>query len=108
MQNTGFRMQTAGFGVAKHGFWDGKTRLFGLSCTGEMRKYGLSWPDTVHPAAIELEMIRHGGRFQNRNKDWVGESLPFHYQQFARIVWPEKEWHKWNILLLEQFCSQRM
>lgn len=53
-------------------------------------------------------MIRHGGRYQKRDGSWAGEGLPHHYQQFQRIIWPEKVWHKWNRLLLEQFCTHRM
>lgn len=53
-------------------------------------------------------MIRQGGRFKKRNGDMAGEGLFYHYKRFQELVWPEKQWHKWNKLLLEQFLGNRI
>lgn len=70
-------------------------------------KYGLRWNPGVSPLKIEMDMIRHGGRFQKPNKQMVGEGLFFHMKQFQSLLWPEKVWHKWNELELESYLKYR-
>lgn len=70
-------------------------------------KYGLWWPDIIHPIQIEMDMIRKGGRYKKRDGTEVGEGLFFHYKQLETYLWPEKEWHKWNILQLESWLKYR-
>lgn len=74
----------------------------------QIQKYNVWWPIYMLPIAIELEMIRKGGQFRKRNGEIAGEGLFFHYKRFQELVWPEKKWHKWNKLLLEQFLENRM
>ncbi len=72
----------------------------------KFEKYGLVWPNSIHPAKVEMDMIRHGGQWE-RNGRTVGEGLASHMRKFQMIVWPEKVWHKWNTLQLEKYCISR-
>lgn len=73
----------------------------------EIPKYGLWWNALIHPIQIEIEMIRRGGRFQKKDRTWVGEGLFHHYKQLETLLWPEKEWHKWNLMQLELWLKHR-
>jgi len=75
---------------------------------GEIQKYNLWWNQLLHPALIEIEMIRRGGRFQKKDKTWAGEGLFYHMKELQKILHPEKVWHKWNNLLLENFIKYRV
>lgn len=71
--------------------------------------YGLRWPALMLPIAVEMEMIKRGGRWQMKvSGRWAGEGLFFHYRRLQQLIWPDKIWHKWNNLLLEQFCEKRI
>jgi hypothetical protein len=63
--------------------------------------YNLSWPDNATPLAIEKYMIQRGAKFCEDN----GNSLPFHYKRFFKIVWPEDDQHRWSDLILKAFCE---
>lgn len=71
----------------------------------QIQKYGLWWSELVHPADIEIAMIQRGGRYQTKDKRWVGEGLFYHIKQLQTILHPEKVWHKWNNLLLDKFIN---
>jgi len=75
---------------------------------GEIQKYNLWWNQLLHPALIEIEMIRRGGRFQKKDKTWAGEGLFYHIKELQKIIHPEKVWHRWNDLLLENFIKFRV
>lgn len=67
------------------------------------RDYFTGW----HPADVELEMIRNGGKIIDGTTQ-IGNGLYFHAKQFQQVVWPEKAWHRWNKLLLSEFCRSRI
>jgi hypothetical protein len=69
-------------------------------------KYGKTWPALMHPAAIELHMIRGGGQFMWKNVK-VGLGLFHHYKALQDILWPGKPWHRWRLLTLECFVKYR-
>lgn len=69
--------------------------------------YGLLWNPLVPQPFIELHMIRNGGRWKGKKGKMVGEGLAFHYKEFAKLVWPHVQWHKWNDLLYENFAKHR-
>ena len=71
------------------------------------KKYGTWVWNTTHPASLELEMIKKGGRWISRNKDVCGNGYFFHYKKFAQIVWPEVVWHKWLDLFLEGWLQHK-
>lgn len=70
----------------------------------KLEKYGGLWPANLDPLRIEIACIRKGGRWKTEEGKEVGAGLFQHYLNFQKLVWPEKKWHKWNHLLLEQFC----
>lgn len=70
--------------------------------------YGLWWPLTVHPAQIEIDMIRNGGKFLKKDGTYAGNGLVFHYRRLQELLWPkEKVWHRWNIMELECYVKYR-
>lgn len=73
----------------------------------KVEKYGLLWPEVYDPLAIEMHMIRKGGRWKMKNGDMAGRGLFYHYVQFESIIWPHKKWHKWSELILENFLQYR-
>lgn len=69
--------------------------------------YGIKWPRSTLPLALEMHMYRWGGRFE-RNGKTVGNGLFFHMKRFQEILWPEKIWHRWNEKELEVFLENRV
>lgn len=70
--------------------------------------YGLLWPELMAKAAIEIEMIRRGGKIIKKNGDIAGFGLFYHYKALQQELWPNKIWHKWNELLLKEFIENRI
>lgn len=63
--------------------------------SGRFLKYALWWQPNVPPASIELDMIRHGGKWQKKKDgEWAGEGLFFHYRRFQELTWPDKLWKR--------------
>lgn len=75
---------------------------------GDIEKYGLCWSSLYHPVQMEIEMIRQGGRFKTKSGKEVGEGLLFHYKQLQKLLWPNKVWHQWNEMLLQNFVEHRI
>jgi len=75
---------------------------------GQIEKYGCLWPETTLPIAIELSMIRNGGRWRKKTGGLVGEGLFYHYKELQTYLWPEKVWHKWSVLELECWLKYRI
>jgi hypothetical protein len=74
----------------------------------KMERYGCIWPATTTPIAIEMAMIRRGGRWKGKDGRLIGEGLFFHYKAFQSLLWPEKIWHKWTELELECWLKYRI
>lgn len=71
-------------------------------------KYGLFWPINNHPASIEMDMIRKGGRFVTpRTKKLVGNGLVFHYRELIKTLWPDILWHRWNQMIVDEYPDHR-
>lgn len=60
--------------------------------SGRFWRYNLLWQPTVHPWHMELEMIRHGGKWTKQNGEEAGEGLFFHFRRFQELAWPDKLW----------------
>jgi hypothetical protein len=71
-------------------------------------RYGLKWPHSILDIAIEMEMIRRGGRWKTDAGVFVGVSLFHHYKAFQTLLWPQKVWHKWSIEELECYLGFRV
>lgn len=71
-------------------------------------KYNLYWPIVTRPEFLEMEMIRHGGRWKKSNGEMAGEGLLFHYKQLMTLLWPHIKWHPWAELQLECYIKYRI
>jgi hypothetical protein len=70
-------------------------------------KYGLRWAREIHPAKMEIEMIRHGGRWKDRSGNFVGEGMEFHFRKLLSTIWPWVEFNKWLDLFIEKYLQYR-
>lgn len=61
--------------------------------SGRFLKYGIWWQPNTDPAAMELDMIAHGGKFE-KDGNPAGNGLEFHYRKFQEIVWPGRLWQR--------------
>ena len=55
-----------------------------------------------------IACIQAGGRWKKPNGEYAGMGNFYHYKEAQKILWPEKEWHKWNDLLLKNFLDHRI
>lgn len=67
--------------------------------------YGALWNYLLQPAQIEVSMIRKGGSYKLKSGKVIGNGLAFHMKRLISLIWPEIAWHKWNTLILEQWCK---
>jgi hypothetical protein len=74
----------------------------------QFERYNLIWPITIDPVAMEIEMIRHGGRWKKKDGTLAGEGLSFHYHQLISLLWPEVIWHDWAKLQLDCYLRYRI
>src|SRR5690349_480232 len=70
--------------------------------------YSMHWPIDWHPAEIEMECIRRGGRWKKSTGEFAGEGLFYHHKRLQKILDPAKVWHRWNELLLQKFLDHRI
>lgn len=61
--------------------------------SGRFLKYGIWWQPHTDPAALELDMIAHGGQWEKDGQQ-VGLGLAYHYRKFQETVWPDRLWEK--------------
>jgi hypothetical protein len=57
---------------------------------------------------IHIACIQAGGKWKKPNGEYAGMGNFYHYKEAQKILWPEKQWHKWNDLLLENFLKHRI
>lgn len=68
-------------------------------------KYGSIWDDS-DPIAIELGAIGINGHWINQNGNKCGLGLFQHVKNFQSMVWPKKDWQRWNErLILPELCK---
>lgn len=60
--------------------------------SGRYLKYNVWWEPLVHPALVEMDCIRMGGRWKKKNGEMAGEGLEFHFRRLMQILWPELLW----------------
>lgn len=72
---------------------------------GQREKYGAIWPKKASDLLIEIGCIKNGGSWTSEAGVQCGKGLLFHYRRLQEILWPEKIWHRWNELVLEQFVN---
>lgn len=72
-----------------------------------IQRYGALWASGTTDIAIERECIRKGGKWKGKQGQECGEGLFNHYKNLQSLLWPEKKWHRWNLLALEEFTQNR-
>lgn len=65
-----------------------------IKSSGKFKKYGVWWSPYTDPLKMELEMIRHGGKWTKSDGEEAGEGLFSHYRKFQEIAWPLKIWER--------------
>ncbi|HNR70431.1 MAG TPA: hypothetical protein PKJ00_03505 [Verrucomicrobiota bacterium] len=60
--------------------------------SGRYLKYNVWWQPLIHPALVEMDCIRMGGRWKKKNGEMAGEGLEFHFRRLMQILWPELLW----------------
>lgn len=71
-------------------------------------KYGLTWPIGNEAVDVEIEMVRHNGRFRKRDGTLTGNGLRFHFKELVTLLWPDLVWHKWSELQLNAYLNHRI
>lgn len=74
--------------------------------SNKIEKYGRLISPTVDPIALEIDMIRKGGQWEEDGK-LIGRGLFYHFVQLESMLWPHKKWHKWSELVLENYLKYR-
>jgi len=62
--------------------------------SGRFKRYGVWWQPTADPVNMELQMIRHGGRWEKQDGEMAGDGLYAHFRKFQELVWPGRLWEK--------------
>lgn len=62
--------------------------------SNRFKKYNFYWPSSKDPLALELDMIRLGGKVIKKDGEPAGNGLFYHYRRFQELAWPEKIWEK--------------
>ena len=70
--------------------------------------YGLNWQKHLADLEIEIQMCRKGGRWRGKTGVMFGEGLFFHFRRAMQLMWPDIVWHKWNNLIVEQYCDPKI
>lgn len=66
----------------------------------------MEWPEIMPQIEIERSMIRNGGQWKSKKTGKIiGGGLFYHFKRLQSLLWPEKVWHRWNELLLEEFAK---
>ena len=74
----------------------------------QFEKYSLKWPTTIEPVRMEVEMVRHGGRWKKQNGTIAGEGMEFHFKSLMSLLWPWIKWHNWAELQLKCYLNYRI
>ena len=68
-------------------------------------KYNAAW-QSAEPVSIELECIKRGGVWTNKNGSKSGAGLAHHVIAFSKLVWPWVKWHRWATdLMIPEFAK---
>lgn len=68
-------------------------------------KYGLFWPPTISALQIEMDLIRHGGRWIKKSGGYAGEGLFYHWRAAIQLLWPDMKAHRWFELMLKSYLD---
>lgn len=71
-------------------------------------KYNLYWPIVTDPVFLEMEMVRHGGRWKKQDGELAGEGMEFHFKRGMSLLWPHIVWHPWAETQLKCYLNYRI
>ena len=71
-------------------------------------KYNLKWGPLADPLGIEMEMVKHGGRWKKKDGTMAGEGMPFHFKAMMKLLWPWIVWHPWAELQVDCYLKYRI
>lgn len=69
-----------------------------------LETYGLRWSEDTDQLAIELAMIRAGGKVTYNGKE-TGSGLFEHFMNARRLAWPNRYRHRWTDLMYRNFIE---
>jgi len=67
--------------------------------------YGAKWQTGQDPLEREFQCIRAGGKWITQSGKECGNGIEFHFRKAQEILWPEKVWHRWNVLELKCYLK---
>lgn len=65
-------------------------------------RYGLEWEDGCDDASIERRMLQRGGSLHG-----CGHGLLFHFEKYAKALWPEDAQTRWTRLIYEEVLEHQ-
>lgn len=71
-------------------------------------KYNLYWPIVTDPIFLEMDMVRHGGRWKKRDGEFAGEGMYHHFKAGMSLLWPHIIWHPWAEQQLKAYLEYRI
>lgn len=73
--------------------------------TRTFERYGAWWNSGTDAVQIELQCIKRWGKWKDPEGNECGLGLFHHIRALQKILWPWKQWHKWNEgLMLPELC----
>jgi len=76
--------------------------------SNKIELYNNLWDATNSPLAIEMHMVRKGGRYRKKDGGFCGNGIEFHFRRMEELMYGDaKIWHRWNIKQLELYLHHR-
>lgn len=72
-----------------------------------IQRYGVNFPALSSPLAIEMAMVKGGGRWKLSDGSFAGNGMQFHFKAALKLLWPHLIFHKWTDLFIEHFLTKR-
>jgi hypothetical protein len=70
-------------------------------------KYGLLWNVCQDELAMEMDMIKRGGRWKNKYGKMVGLGMAYHFKRAISLLWPHIKSNRWFELIVDNYLAHR-
>lgn len=67
--------------------------------------YGAYWDPRKPQVMIELECLRLGGKWTDKEGHEMGMGMEYHYATLQRLLWPDHDDHRWHQLTLKEMAT---
>jgi intein/homing endonuclease len=67
--------------------------------------YGAYWDPRKPQVMIELECLRLGGKWTDKEGHEMGMGMEYHYATLQRLLWPDHDDHRWHQLTLKEMVG---